>query len=246
MQTLVISAFSSDGSAQPPLLVPITAQVGSSQSVQIRYSSTPGSALQIVSGDTTAPICSLTGTGTNTQGQKYIQVSVQDSDGGLETVSVTTLVNAAADVGTYRTGITSAPASVTTADHPTTPVVITTTKFDQTQGAQLALQVADQAGNLATCDPIVATVGRQPGVPHRETFHHVARAESKIYIHNDMPGLNHLLLIVNGKQFKVTNLKDREVREVNVAGAMRRGDNTITFEALGTSGGSATVLIADK
>ncbi|MBV9328915.1 MAG: hypothetical protein JO352_34840, partial [Chloroflexi bacterium] len=114
------------------------------------------------------------------------------------------------------------------------------------QGAQLALEVIDQVGNVTECDPIFTQVGLQPGVLHRETLHHVARRESKVSIHDNTPGVTDLLLIVDGQQFEVKNLKDGEVREVNVAGAMRRGNNTITLEALAKAGGSATVLITDK
>ncbi|MBV9601229.1 MAG: hypothetical protein JOZ87_30830 [Chloroflexi bacterium] len=191
------------------------------------------------------PKCVLTGMGTNAQRQNYIQVTVQDTS-GLQTVAVTTLTNAIADVGTYQAGIASAPTVVTTADQPTRPLVVTATKLDQSQGAQLALEVIDQVGNVMECDPIFTQVGLQPGVLHRETLHHVARRESKVSIHDNTPGVTDLLLIVDGQQFEVKNLKDGEVREVNVAGAMRRGNNTITLEALAKAGGSATVLITDK
>ena len=197
-------------------------------------------------GPVTPPSCSLVAAGTNGQGQQYIQVAVQDTDDGLQTVTVTTLTNATAGVGTYRTGITTAPTAVLTGDHPTAPVLVTATKLDQTQGSQLALDVGDQAGNVTTCDPILATVGREPGVPHRQTFHHVARRESRISVHNGRPGLTHLLLLVNGKRFELEDLKDGESRAVDVAGAMRRGNNTITLEAVGKTKGSATVLIADQ
>ena len=191
------------------------------------------------------PSCALTGVGTNAQGQKYVQVTVQDAQGGLRTVTVTTLQNSIAQVGHYQSGIVAVPWTVQIPDHTTGPVIITATKIDQTKAGQLALRVTDLAGNVTSCDPILATVGRESGVPRRETFHHVGRAESLVLIHNDTPGLTRLLVIVNGRQFEVTDLHDGEERAVDVARAMRRGDNTITLVAQGKANGSATVLIAD-
>jgi hypothetical protein len=188
----------------------------------------------------------LTGLGTNAQGQKYVQVTVQDAQSGLARVTVSTLMNAVGQVGAYQSGITLVPTTVQIADHTTNPVLVTATKINQMQAAQLALHVTDVAGNITNCDPILTTVGLEPGVPRRETFRHVASGESEVQIHNDTPGLEHLQLIVDGKSFEVKDLEDGETRQVDISGAMRRGSNTITVEARGKPGGSATMLIADR
>jgi len=164
----------------------------------------------------------------------------------LAAVTVTTLVNAIAQVGPYQSGITQAPTVVQIADQTTNPVVVTAIKINQTQSAQVALRISDLAGRVTSCDPILTTVGLEPGVPRRETFRHVARSESEIQIYNDTPGLHNLRLIVNGRSFEINDLRDGEIRLVDVSGAMRRGYNTITLEARGQPGGSATILIADR
>ena len=158
-------------------------------------------------------------------------------------MTVTTLVNAAASVGAYQSGIASAPTTVTIADHTTAPVVVTATRVDGSLSMQLALHVADVAGNVTACDPILTELGREPGVPHVETFHHVARDESLVTIYNDTPGLTSLALIVDGRRREVTRLKDGEVRTIDASDLMRRGENTVTLETHGKPGGAATIMI---
>ena len=86
------------------------------------------------------PSCLLTGVGTDVYGHKYIQVTVQDSDGGLKSITLTTLVNSSAQVGGYQSGITLVPTTVQIADHTTNPVIITATRLDSTKASQVGSQ----------------------------------------------------------------------------------------------------------
>jgi hypothetical protein len=156
------------------------------------------------------------------------------------------LLNSTGQVGAYQSGITFAPTIVTITDHTRNPVLVTATRIRATQSSQVAMAVADVAGNVTSCDPILTTVGREAGVPHRETFRYVARGDSELHIYNDTPGLEQLALIVDGRRFEVNELADGEVRTVNLGTLLRRGDNTVTLEVVGKEQGSATVLIADQ
>ncbi|MBV9171474.1 MAG: hypothetical protein JOZ81_15465, partial [Chloroflexi bacterium] len=87
-----------------------------------------------------APSCALTATLDGPPAQ--IQITVQDTTSGLQTVAVTLATNATVDVPSFPAGTTS-------------PVVVTATKVDQTQGAEVALQVTNMAGQVTSCDPAV-------------------------------------------------------------------------------------------
>jgi hypothetical protein len=89
--------------------------------------------------DVTAPVCMLTATG-ETSGHKYIQVTVQDVESGLETLDYTA-DNATVDPIGFFVGD---PA----------PITVTATKTDVTQGSRLTLRVTDVAGLTIPCDPV--------------------------------------------------------------------------------------------
>jgi hypothetical protein len=88
------------------------------------------------------PKCTLTLVGLNMTGQKYIQVTLEDTVGGLESVTVNKSDNAAITMADVIVGQTS-------------PLTVTGTKQIQPSGSVVSLTVADVAGNSVTCDPIV-------------------------------------------------------------------------------------------
>jgi hypothetical protein len=148
-------------------------------------------------------------------------------------VTVTEASNASVDVPTYSPGTTD-------------PVLVTATKLDQSTSSSVALQVIDQSGGITDCDPALISIGRESGVPRSVTLHQVARGESQVTIRNGLPGLTDLRLHVNGHVFIVGNLTDGQTRTVDISAAMRKGErNTITVQALGPRGSSATVLVSD-
>ena len=163
-------------------------------------------------------------------------------------VTLTTLVNDTAQVGSYRSGISVAPTTVQIVDHTTSSVVVTATKVDQTQGAQVALRAVDTAGNVANCDPVFDVVSRDPGKPAVATYTGLAQTESHVHIYNQIPGVTHLTILVNDRRFELTDsLKDGETIAVDTSSAMIVGAaNTISIETTGKPGGSAIVVIGDS
>ena len=88
--------------------------------------------------DTTPPICLLT---SHFDGSpKSIQVTVQDTGSGLDTIVVDTSTNATTLVPPFTPATTG-------------PVVVTATKDNQAAGSIVALTVTDAAGNSIKCDP---------------------------------------------------------------------------------------------
>lgn len=185
--------------------------------------------------------------GTNAAGQKYVQVTVQDTGSGLSTVTITTLTNSIGQVGNYATRITLVPTTVSITDHTTAPIIVTATKLDQRLGSQLGLQLTDVAGNVTRCDPQDVTLERLTGRPVASVLTGVSRAEHFVEVSNGTPGLAHLRIRVNDDVFRVLGLDDGEVRQVNVESAMEPGDqNVVELTPLGPPGGTAWVLLSDR
>jgi hypothetical protein len=180
--------------------------------------------------DTTPPSCALTAVIAGPP--KQLQITVQDSDGGLKSIVVATITNATVNIPAFTLGTTS-------------PVVVTATKMDQTMGASVTLQATDVAGNVTTCDPAMVTVNGSAGKPVSKVVTGLAQAESTVSIYNNTPGVKQIDVKVNGKLFKVTRLHDGEVRTIDVAAGLKAGNhNTIVLTPRGSSG-SAEVLISD-
>ena len=110
-------------------------------------------AFKAPSEDPTPPVCVLTATGTDTAGRKYIQITMQDPSGpldsgsGIEDIVVDKVINATL---TYAPD----PWYVGTLS----PVTITATKVDPAQSSFLQLTVYNVAGLKTTCDPEVPAV----------------------------------------------------------------------------------------
>jgi len=188
----------------------------------------------IASPDTTAPSCALTNVGVDGSGRKFIQITVQDSDGGLQSIVVTESNNATTPAPSFTPGTTS-------------PVVVTATKIDQSQGAQVALQVTDMAGNVTNCDPILTAISRDEAHPTVVTATGIGQSEHLVHIYNGDPGLSHLIIRVNGVKVNERDLEPNEQRVVDIASALQSGsDNTVTFTARGEQRGDATIVIADS
>ena len=90
--------------------------------------------------DVTPPSCALTNVIKGPP--KQLKITVQDSGSGLASIVVTESLNAVTIVPAFAFGSTAA-------------LVVTATKVNQSQGAQVALQVTDACGNVTLCDPIV-------------------------------------------------------------------------------------------
>ena len=185
--------------------------------------------------DTTPPSCAMTGGGTNALGQRFVEISCQDKPRGLASIQTTTAANYTVEIPSFTVGTTK-------------PVVVTATKFaDKAQSTWVTLKLRDRAGHVGFYDPVELEIERTRGKPQSQTVRCISETESRITIYNHDPGLTALLIKVNGTKFMVAGLRDNKVRHVNVSGAMKDGDNnTMTFQARGRPGGSATVLIHER
>lgn len=181
--------------------------------------------------DTTGPSCALTGVVAGPP--KQIQITVQDTGSGLASVQVIQSTNADTVVPPFSVGTTA-------------PVVVTATKIDQTQGSQVGLTITDVAGNSTTCDPIDALVVRDAGKPAATTLTAVPQAEGTLTITNGPRGVSNLEVTVNGQTFKVTGLKDNEVRTLDISAAMRPGtNNTVAVTARGPKDATVGIMLWD-
>jgi len=188
-------------------------------------------ALRVQQLDTAKPICKLTATRVGPPTQ--IDITVQDPDSGLASIVVTKSNNADTPVPPFTVGDTS-------------PIVITSTKIDQTQRSQTELKVTDLAGNMTTCDPILGLVTRTEGKEEAQTVTGVDAAEHVITLYNGKPGLRDLEVQVNGKKFKMPTTGDGSKQSLDVGSAMKPGaDNTFTLKAKGRPGSSANFMIWD-
>jgi hypothetical protein len=183
--------------------------------------------------DTTKPECVLAGTGVDQNGKVYIEVRTRDAGSGLASVQVTQSTNANTVVPPFTAGTTN-------------PVIVRGTKINNGAGSRVMLRVTDVAGNVTDCDPevVLLKIGRK-GVA-RKTLRGVPRAEHKVLVQNQRPGVRSVALRVNGKRFVAPAMKRGATRRMNIASAMRRGArNKVTVIARGRPGSSVVVVLSD-
>jgi hypothetical protein len=178
----------------------------------------------------TPPICTTTvSSGPPTQAV----TTVQDTGSGLASIVVTQSDNADTPVPPFTVGTTD-------------PVTITATKINQSQAAHVTIVVTDLAGNTVTCDPIISLVQRSTKTDPQANRVRVSQAENKIQIMNGAPGLRTVTALVNGTTFKVTGLRNDEVRTIDISSAMRPGNKNVIFiKGHGPQNASATAVISD-
>lgn len=156
----------------------------------------------------------------------------QDTGSGLVSLVVTRSENADTVVPPFIPGTVE-------------PVVVTSTKIDQTQRARIEIIATDGAGNVVVCDPIHLILVRETGKPVMEINTDVPRAEDKVTIRNGNPGISNLDILVNGVRYKVTGLKSGQETTVDISAAMRDGNNIVNLEARGRKGSWAEIIIWD-
>lgn len=180
------------------------------------------------------PECPPPTFGTNAGGVPFMQLTVQDADTGLAAINILYAGNITVDIAGFSYG---------TRD----PVTVTGTAIDANQPIGLTFEAFDLAGNRTECDPVVAGLLRETGLPLPQTFGGLPQAESKISITNGAPGVSTVTLDVNGTTFRLAGLADGETRTLDVASAMLPGSvNTVSATVVGPPGGSALIMIADS
>lgn len=183
--------------------------------------------------DKVPPTGKLTATGIDGSGNKFIQITARDTGSGIFSIVVTKSVNAATVVPAFSPGTKQ-------------PVVITSTKINQGQGSTVEVKITDLCNNVTFADPVLTLLALQDGKRLRQTFRRVPVQEHFITVSNDTPGLKRLRILVNGVKFVLKNLKNGEVRALDVASAMTKSSNRITLIGFGKAGASAFIVIGDS
>jgi hypothetical protein len=155
---------------------------------------------------------------------------------------------------------TNATVSILPFDSGTTQALgVTATKIDQSASAVIELTVIDLCGNTTVFDPVFATI-TIPGAGPRSRSHHVAKfdfdhwevasfngighTEGIVFLQNDTPGVESLVITVNGTQFR-TKLSDGKSKKIDISSALVQGTNKVTIAAFGDRGSSVDLSISD-
>jgi len=174
---------------------------------------------------------------------KQVVLSVQ-STGGLSSVVVNTppTTNATVVISPFDPGTTQA-------------VGVTATKINQSNSSVIELTVIDLCGHTTVFDPVFATitipkfnspVTRKLEFNHREaaSFNGIGHTEGVVLLQNDTPGVESLVIRVNGSEFR-THLTNGESKRINISSALIHGSNTITIVAVGRPNSSVDLSISD-
>jgi hypothetical protein len=144
-------------------------------------------------------------------------------------------------------------------DGSTLALGVTATKIDQSASAVVELTVTDLCGKTTVFDPVFATItipvrGLRSQLRHVQQFDFdhwvvahfdgIVRAEGIVFLQNDTPGVESLVITVNGRQFR-TQLSDGKAKKIDISSALFHGTNTVTIAAFGDRGSSVDLSISD-
>jgi hypothetical protein len=155
---------------------------------------------------------------------------------------------------------TNATVVIPSFDHGTTTALgVTATKINQSASAVVELTVTDLCGKTTVFDPVFATITipvvgfrSQLRPVQRFDFDHwvvahfdgIVRSEGIVFLQNGTPGVESLVITVNGKQFR-TQLADGKTKKIDISSALFHGTNTVTISAFGDRGSSVDLAISD-
>jgi hypothetical protein len=215
---------SADGSSfqsfVPPFLQPVPVGLNQSGEVVGSYTDSAGSHgfLAAPLADTVPPVVSVL---TIVPGPpEQVVFSVVDPGSGIFNIIPVPAVNCTVVVDPFTPG-------------QTTPVTVTATKTDQSQSADVAMQVTDMAGNVT----VYAGVAGKSDV-----ISDVPASEHILTVTNGKLGLEELLIGVNGKTL-VVRLRNNESRTLNLSSLMTRTSNSVSLEGRGPENAQASVLL---
>jgi hypothetical protein len=181
-------------------------------------------------GDTTAPSCLLAATRSGPPTE--IDIRLQDTGSGLASVEVTVAQNIDVAVS-FEPGTRNA-------------VIVTATRRDGRYKARVDLRVTDCAGNVVDCDPVIAEIEIPRGKSRwRREYRDVPQMERFITVQNGTPGIEVIVVRVNGKLAGTLTFVDGQTQTLDVESLMRRKRNRIMVSATGPPGGRAVLVIAD-
>ena len=111
---------------------------------------------------------------------------------------------------------------------PTTPVVVTATKVNQSQGSEVSFIVTNTAGMTTSCDPVDFTAQIENRM-ETHVFRSLSSSEHYVRIVNGKPGLRRIAFRVNGTLLPESHLADGETAVLDIRSAMQGGRITSQF-----------------
>jgi Ice-binding-like len=140
---------------------------------------------------------------------------------------------------------------------------VTAIVINQSARAVVELTVTDLCGNTTVLDPVFATITIPASKPHyraEKSQHHaekfdfdhwegarfdgIGHTEGIVLLQNDTPGVESLVITVNGSQFR-TQLSDGQTKKINISSALFHGTNTVRVAVFGDPGSSVDLTISD-
>jgi hypothetical protein len=173
-----------------------------------------------VSSDIVAPSCNVTAIIPGPP--KQVQITVQDAQSGLASISVVTALNCNVSIPSFTVGTTS-------------PVVVTATKINQSAGSTVILRATDVAGNSASCDPVYTTLSAEVPTTYQlkenfpNPFNPTTRIDFSIAKSEDMRNVS----------IKVYDLLGREVRTL-INEPMQAGVYSVEWDGKNEAGAAVT------
>nr|ALG05175.1 ice-binding protein [bacterium] len=183
--------------------------------------------------DKLRPTGTLTGTGTDNLGHKFIRMTARDTGSGIATIVVTKTINAVTIVDGFVPGTTQ-------------PVLVTSTKINPAMTSIVELRITDRCGNFVLADPVLTLLSLDKVKALSQAFKNIPPEEHFVTVTNGAPGLKRLELVVNGIPFVLDNLKNNEVRALNVQTAMNKKSNRVKLIGSGKKGAAAFIIISDS
>jgi hypothetical protein len=164
---------------------------------------------------------------------KQLIVTMQDAASGLQSIQLAAAVNTILSIPSFAIGAT-------------TPVIVTATKVNQSQGSEVSFIVTNTAGKTTSCDPVDFTAQIENRM-ETHVFRSLSNAEHYVRIVNGTPGLRRIAFRVNGTLLPESHLADGETTVLDIGPAMQQGSNNIVLmHASGKAGASAYILIGDS
>ena len=188
-------------------------------------------------GDTTPPRCEVIGV--NPTPPATLTVEVEDSDSGVVSIKVLTLVNATVEIPTSSGNLFNQGDVVSFTPPETSMIPIQGVKIDQTSNSTLMIRVTDNAGNVSECDPVLVSLASQSNGVTRAAFSELPSNDRYLTLYGAYPSAGFVLVTVNDNWFTLLT----SARTIDIGSALEEGSaNTMTLSAWGADG---TVMISD-
>jgi hypothetical protein len=181
-------------------------------------------------------------------------MTYQDTGVGIVKLTVTTNSNFNVTLSPVPSGTVFSPAvpsqpypmptgEVITFPATTAMLSVSAQRINTSKSAQLVVMATNAAGLTTTCDPVttvVTSLSWQSGLNGIQTFSDIPQAAHLVEIANGNPGLNDLLIVVNGIPFLEYKMTNGQNMVVDVSKAMKAGNaNTIQLVGIGFSPNSS-------